>query len=151
MLVSRDGDRTTVKMEAPEGSAGVAGFSVGSVSVTGEGVAGANAAEDASAVTFEIVKTTTRIWVDQETFITLKMETRSDDGPLSSYEVTDFEANPDFDPSVFAYEAPEGVSVVEADTPEEIKIVLSDVGGSGTITGGHFESDGPVEEGTTEH
>jgi hypothetical protein len=145
-IVTQDGDMTTVKVESPNG--GAPGAGVGIVSVQGD----TRAAEDANGLAtttteFHILDTTTRMWVDQETFITLKMETDSDQGPLASYEVTEFEVNPDFDPSVFDYQPPAGVNVVEAQAPQDIKIVLSG-GVPGSSTGGTSIPDGGVTRST---
>ena len=112
-VITQDGDKTSVEMKANEVAP-----EAGAISVSGEQQAGQPAR-------FQILETTTRIWVDQETFITLKSETDSEAGPMFRYEVTDFELNPDFDASVFNYEAPEGVDVVKVDSPQDIKIVLA--------------------------
>jgi outer membrane lipoprotein-sorting protein len=154
-VITQDGDMTTVKVEDPAGGAGVAGVMAGSVAVQageGAGISAGGAGPEPAEFTFKIVETTTRMWVDQETFITLKTETHSEDGLLFRYEVTQFEVSPDFDPSIFAYEPPAGVEVVEAEGPENIKIVLSG-GGVGIFSGGGIESRpslDSVEEGTTE-
>jgi outer membrane lipoprotein-sorting protein len=133
-VATQDGDKTSVRMGGDESGAGMA-----PLTVSGE-------AKDGEKPSFQIVETTTRIWVDQETFITLKSETDSDTGPMFRYEVTDFDLNPDFDPSAFNYEAPEGIDVVKVDAPQDVKMVLSG-GESGTGIGveGHSIENAPAE------
>jgi hypothetical protein len=140
-VITQDGNLTTIKVDAGSGTGvgAVAGVMVGSASVK-DGEPG-NAAQD---VQFQVVETTTRMWVDKETFITLKTETQAEDGPLFRYEVIQLDLSPDFDASVFDYEPPEGVEVVEASSPEDIKLVLSG-GVAGTVSGGGIEPAEPIE------
>jgi hypothetical protein len=144
-VITQDGNLTTVKVENPDGAAGVAGAGVGSVAISASGEPGANPSE----TEFRILETTTRMWVDQETFITLKTETEAEDGLLFRYEVTQFDLNPDFDASVFDYEPPEGVEVIDASSPADIKLVLSG-GVAGTFRGGSFEPAETIEAGDSE-
>ena len=155
-VITTEGDFTSVKVEAPDGVGTGVSVAVGSVNV--KPIASAPAVTTAPGeaaspeMTFRIIETTTRMWVDQETFITLRTETEAEDGLLFRYEVTEFEVDPDFDPSTFAYEPPAGTEVVEADGPEDIKVVLSG-GVAGSFSGGNFQA-GPsteeVKEGATE-
>jgi hypothetical protein len=69
----------------------------------------------------------TKMWVDTETFITLKTEAYSGSGLVFRYEVTEFETGIDIPASVFEYDPPAGVSVIEASTPMEMKMALSEL------------------------
>ena len=66
--------------------------------------------------------TTTKMWVDAETFINLQTESYSGGKLLFRYEVTEFETGIDIPDSVFAYDAAGGVEVIEATTPPEMKV-----------------------------
>jgi hypothetical protein len=144
-VITQDGNLTTIKVEGGPGAGAfgaVTGATVGSANVK-DGEPGEGMPE----VEFQILETTTRMWVDEETFITLKTETQSEGGPLFRYEVTGFELDPDFDASVFDYEAPAGVEVIEAEGPSDIKLILSS-GAGGTVSGGSFQPAETVEDGS---
>ena len=67
-----------------------------------------------------------RLWVDQETFLTLQMEQRDPDGTVSYRQTaSEFAVSPDMPESIFTYEAPEGVEIVEADDISEAKDAIS--------------------------
>jgi len=65
--------------------------------------------------------------VDQETFIALKTEHRELDGSVSFRQAaTEFTASPNIPESMFVYEPPEGVTVVEvADLGEAKQAIVS--------------------------
>jgi hypothetical protein len=66
-----------------------------------------------------------KFWVDAETFVTLKTESYADGELVFRYEVTELETGVDIPDSVFEYDPPAGVQVVEAATPQEMKGALS--------------------------
>ena len=70
---------------------------------------------------------TTKMWVDAETFIMLKTESYSGGELLFRYEVTEFETGIDIPDSVFEYAPSAGVEVIEATSPADMKMALSDL------------------------
>ena len=102
----------------------VAGAEVNPVNAAG---AGEPASSKASLVVAGKNDMTTKMWVDAETFITLKTESYSGRGLVFRYEVTEFETGIDIPDRVFEYDPPAGVQVVEATSPIEMKIALSDL------------------------
>lgn len=89
--------------------------------------------------------TSTRMWVDSETFINLRTETYAGDELLFRHEVTEFETGIDIPDAVFAYTPPAGVQVVEATNPQEMKGVLSRGIGIISIEGGGQAGSEPVK------
>lgn len=70
----------------------------------------------------------TRIWVDRETFIALRMEQVADDGTVGySYRVTEFQVGSPIASSVFAYQPPAGATVVEASNLSTAKAAVAGV------------------------
>jgi outer membrane lipoprotein-sorting protein len=62
------------------------------------------------------------LWVDQETFLTLKTEHREPDGTVVfSQAATEFTVSPQTPDSIFTYEPPEGTTVVEVTDLGEAK------------------------------
>jgi outer membrane lipoprotein-sorting protein len=81
--------------------------------------------------------TTTKMWVDAETFINLRTETYEGGKLLFRHEVTEFATGIDIPDPVFRYTPPAGVEVVEATTPQQMKGVLSGEFGIVTFESGH--------------
>jgi outer membrane lipoprotein-sorting protein len=68
----------------------------------------------------------TRVWVDRETFVALRMEQVAPDGTVGySYRVIEFQVGGPIAPSVFAYDPPAGATVVEASNLAESKAALA--------------------------
>lgn len=66
------------------------------------------------------------LWVDQETFLTLKTEQRDVDGTVAySQTATEFDASPEMPDSTFTYEAPPGVSIIEVNDVNQAKEAIS--------------------------
>jgi hypothetical protein len=61
-----------------------------------------------------------KVWVDQETLFTLKIESEG-----YHYEVTSFEASAAIAPETFVYTPPENVTVTEAQNADEAKLGLA--------------------------
>jgi outer membrane lipoprotein-sorting protein len=67
----------------------------------------------------------TRLWVDKDTFITLRSDFYSAGRLLSSYTVIKFEIDPDFAPGTFVYQPGSGVQVIEVGSLGEAKQALA--------------------------
>jgi hypothetical protein len=133
MKVVREGDsavavETRVKVpEAKAGESGTVEMTEGSAS--GAGVVNSGTVQGRKPDTAVIIGSkadmATKIWVDAETFVTLKTESYADGELVFRYEVTELETGVDIPDSVFEYDPPAGVQVVEAATPQEMKGALS--------------------------
>jgi len=117
-----------------EGPAKTSGVKVEAVIVTNAEVKPVNAtaagepgSNKASLVVAAKDNMTTKMWVDTETFITLKTESYSGRGLVFRYEVTEFGTGIDIPDSVFEYDPPAGVEVIEARSPVDMKMALSDL------------------------
>lgn len=68
----------------------------------------------------------TRIWVDRETFVALRMEQVAPDGTVGySYRVTEFQVGGQIASSVFDYQPPAGATVVEASDLRDAKMAVA--------------------------
>ena len=81
----------------------------------------------------------TRLWVDKDTFITLRSEFYSAGRLLSSYTVLQFEVDPAFAPGTFAYQPGSRVEVIEVGSLGEAKQALAG------LLGGEKPKDGVLE------
>jgi hypothetical protein len=112
----------SVKVEDANGGPGAA------VSVNGESFEASGGEVQGVAV----VGGPTRMWIDQETFMTLKSESNFGDAGSHTFEVTSLELGDEAAGGV-RFGPPEGAEIVEADSPEDANVVLKNLFRSGSV------------------
>lgn len=79
----------------------------------------------------EKAQSTITLWIDQETFLALRVDTASGVGTtVHSYEVTSFELGTPMDMGMFRYAPPQGTTLIEVASPEQAKGAFAGVPGS---------------------
>lgn len=66
-----------------------------------------------------------RMWIDKETFVTLKTQASDSTGVVYTYEVTEFESGIAIPDSAFQYQPPAGVQVTEVASAADAKLALA--------------------------